>query len=405
VRVGLENYRQLSRFPNAVENRLIHARLKGQPESYRALKDRGHGHTVDELRDLVKSVRSGEFEYDERPKKSLDWSSYTEAQAYELADMLYLITKLVDEAVNLIPAEELEKKGRGRPPVHSPGDVAKVLLMQSYFGVSNRVAAGLALVFKEKLRLSDTFSYKTIERGYDPGPVTRILQEVFRLTNEYGNANEDTFSFDGTGEPTSTKVNYESVRSEQRREKDSSTSTATNASSWPSRHEFQYSESSVGVHTKVFGGSTSTEGHSVGELLMFPSVLSQTRINCLGMRTALGDAEYSTRPVCSMATASGARPYFFPKVNSIYMSHGVPSWKEMMYEFVDDPQQWLRTYHMRSISEAANSMDKRRFPWKLKKRLAWRKDVESFLRRDVHNIRQYSYLSYLQPDLIKKMRF
>jgi transposase len=376
------------------------------------LKEKGpHRRTTDELRDLVKSVRSGEFEYDERPKKSLDWSSYTEAQAYELADMLYLITKLVDEAVNRIPAEELERKrGRvGRPPIHSPGDVAKVLLMQSYFGVSNRVAAGLALVFKEKLRLSDTFSYKTIERGYDPGPVTRILQDVFRLTNEYGNANEDTFSFDGTGEPTSTKVNYESVRSEQRRKEEdassSSSSSTTAAGSWPSRHEFQYSESSVGVHTKIFGGSTSTDGHSVGELLMLPSVLSQTRISCPSMETVLGDALYSTRPACSMVTASGARPYFFPKVNSIFMSHGVPSWKEMLYGFVDDPQQWLRVYHMRSISETANSMDKRRFPSKLKKRLAWRKDVESFLRRDVHNIRQYSYLSYLQPDLIKKMRF
>lgn len=38
-------------------------------------------HTTDELRDLVGSVRSGEFEYEERPKKSLGWSSYDEAQA------------------------------------------------------------------------------------------------------------------------------------------------------------------------------------------------------------------------------------------------------------------------------------------------------------------------------------
>ena len=106
-----------------------------------------------------------------------------------------------------------------------------------------------------------------------------------------------------------------------------------------------------------------------------------------------------------MVAGAGAIPYFFPKVNSIYMSHGVPSWKEMMYSFVENPQEWLREYHMRSISEKANSMDKRRLPWTLKKRLAWRKDVESYLRRDVHNIRQYSYLSYLEPDLIKKMRF
>lgn len=141
------------------------------------MKERGHGHTVDELRNLAKSVRSGEFEYKERPRKSLDWSSYDEAQAYELADMLYTIRKLVDEATNRLDEELERKEGPGRPPVHSPADIAKVLLMQSYFGVSNRVAAGLALVFKEKLRLSDTFSYKTIERGYDPGPVTRILGE------------------------------------------------------------------------------------------------------------------------------------------------------------------------------------------------------------------------------------
>jgi len=46
----------------------------------------------------------------------------------------------------------------------------------------------------------------------------------------------------------------------------------------------------------------------------------------------------------------------------------------MMYEFVDDPQRWLSIYHMRSISETANATDKTRFPWKLKKGLAWRKD-------------------------------
>lgn len=106
-----------------------------------------------------------------------------------------------------------------------------------------------------------------------------------------------------------------------------------------------------------------------------------------------------------MVAAAWARPYFFPRVDSTYMSHRVQSWKEMMHAFVENPQEWLRVYHMRSISETANSMDKRRFPWKLKKRLAWRKQAESFLRRDVHNIRQYSYLSYLEPDLIREMRF
>lgn len=360
-------------------------------------------HTKKELRELVSSVRDGTFHYEGRPKRPLDWSSYDEAQAYELADMLYLIRMLVDEAAARLPLPE--KKGRGRPPVHSPSDVAKVLLMQSYFGVSNRVAAGFALVFKEKLRLSDTFSYKTIERGYDPGPVTRILQEVFRLTNELGNANEDTFSVDGTGDPTSAKVNYESVRSEQRRKDDDAAKKGSSAAAWPSsRHGFQYAESSVGVHTKLVAGFRSTPDHSVGELLMFPSVLSQTHINCPRLSTVLGDGLYTTRPACSMVAQQGARPFFFPHTNSIFMSHGVPSWIEMVYSFVEDPQKWLETYHMRSMSETVNSVDKRRFPWKLRKRLAWRKDSESFLRRGVYNIRQYSYLTYLQPGLVRELR-
>jgi transposase len=370
-----------------------------------AEEERKRRHTKKELRELVVAVRDGTFHYEGRPKRSLDWSSYDEAQVREVSDMLALIRRFVEVASGRIPPEEYQRRGRGRPIAYPPSDVAKALLLQSYFGVSNRVAAGLVDLFKEKLGISKAFSYKTIERGYDPSLVTRILHEVFRLTNEVGNAKEDTFSFDGTGDPTSTKANYESVRSEQRRKDDEGKGPT---GSWPSsssnnKRGFQYAESSVGVHTKIIAGFESTPVHSVGELSMFPSVVSQTHINCPGMEMALGDALYSTRNACSAVAQRGARPYFFPKVNSIFMSHGVPSWKEMMYEFVEDPQRWLSVYHMRSISESVHSVDKRRFPWKLKKRLAWRRLTESFLRRDVYNVRQYSYLTYMQPDIVGRI--
>ena len=48
-------------------------------------------------------------------------------------------------------------------------------------------------------------------------------------------------------------------------------------------------------------------------------------------------------------------------------------------------------------------MDKARFHANIRKRLPWRKDVEEFLRRDVHNVRQYSYLRYLEPELVRPM--
>lgn len=355
-------------------------------------------HTTKELRELVSSVRNGTFHYDGRDKKSLDWGSYNEAQVNELANMLELIRDFVDQAAMSVNPAILEHIGRGRKPC-PPSDVAKILLLQSYFGVSNRVAAGLVRVFKEKLGISEEFGYKTIERGYDPSPVTIILEEVFKLTNEYGNPNEKTFSVDGSGDPASIKVNYESVRREQREKNEEKDSTVKLPLHHP-HHDFQYTESVVGVHTKMIAGFFSTSDHSIGELSLFPPAMAQAYSNCPKMETMLGDTLYAGRSVCALVSRYGIKPYFLPQSNSTYKGHGVHSWREMTHSLVDDPKSWLETYHMRSLSETVNSIEKRRFPQKLRKRIATRRGVEAFLRRDVHNLRQYSYLTYLEPDLI-----
>lgn len=209
-----------------------------------------------------------------------------------------------------------------------------------------------------------------------------------------------TFSMDGSGDPTSSKVNYESVRSEQRRREEGEGEDEDDVSS---RHDFQYCVSSIGVHTKIYAGFATTDDHAIGELSFFPSVAAQTHINCPAMETMLGDSLYATRQACEIVAGYGAKPCFLPKSTSIYMSHGIPAWKQMTYEFVDDPQKFLEAYHMRSISETGNSMDKTRFPWKIRKRLAWRKRTEELLRKDVHNVRQHSYLRYLEPRLVRPM--
>jgi len=360
--------------------------------------------TTDELRELARSVRDGTYHYDGKPRRSLDFSTYNEAQANELADTLNLIRKFVDRASARMP--ERRRRGRGRPPV-PPRDVAKALLLQACFGVSDRVAAGLVRLFREKLGISTEFGYKTIERGYDPGPVSELLREVFRLTNEYGNSKETTFAFDGTGEPTSTKTNYESVRSEQRKEKErderpgDATSAASTTTSWPStRHDFQYSVESVGVHTLMYGAFTTTGDHSLSEFSSFSSLVAETRINCPSFEAALADTLYANRVACDIAARYGVRLYSIPKTNSTYKPYGVPSWKEMTFEFVDDPQRFLRAYHGRSMAETSNSIDKAKFPWKIRRRIPYRKDAASSLRRCLHNVRRYGYLGYLKPELI-----
>jgi hypothetical protein len=46
---------------------------------------------------------------------------------------------------------------------------------------------------------------------------------VLKVTNEIGNAAEKHFSIDGTGDPCTMKVNYESKQSEQRKNKQAKT--------------------------------------------------------------------------------------------------------------------------------------------------------------------------------------
>ena len=60
-------------------------------------------HSKDELGELARSVRSGTFHYEGRPKKSLDWFSYNEAKVDEMADTPNLIRRFVDRASARIP--------------------------------------------------------------------------------------------------------------------------------------------------------------------------------------------------------------------------------------------------------------------------------------------------------------
>ena len=91
-----------------------------------------------DLRELVKSVRDKSFPYNKRDGKERNWHDYDQAQVNEIADVLEAIRDVVDIAVSRMPEK---KKVPGRPPVPS-GDIAKVMLMQAYFGMPNRIAQG-----------------------------------------------------------------------------------------------------------------------------------------------------------------------------------------------------------------------------------------------------------------------
>ena len=59
---------------------------------------------------------------------------------------------------------------------------------------------------------------------------------------------------------------------------------------------------------------------------------------------------------------------------------------------------------MRSISECVNSTMKRKMPVKIRKKLPQRKKTEETPKINMHNLRQYNYLKYKNPDLIEYYR-
>ena len=137
----------------------------------------------EELRKIIKQIRKRTFDYDDRKPEKTNWTKYDQAQIHEFADFLDNVREVVNEAERRITGRSKpKKKGPGRPPI-SPSDITKALLVQTYTHSPNRVAEGLLLLFREKLGISQHFSYKTIERGYDREPVNEILDEVNRILN------------------------------------------------------------------------------------------------------------------------------------------------------------------------------------------------------------------------------
>ena len=361
-----------------------------------------------ELHGIIKKIRSGTFDYESRGKPKTNWSLYDQAQIQELSSYLENTKDIVDEADRRIKERTpYSERGPERPPT-APADITKVLLLQGYTNSPNRVAEGLLGLFREKLGIRSHFSYKTIERGYDRDPVNDILNEVVKITNETVEGEEDIFSTDGTGFSASNKVNYAAKRQEQNSKKSKKKGKHAKESedippddSFPesrgkSNKSFTYSVMSVGTKYKLIAGMEMSPNHSIGETTMFPEVFQQTKSLHPDMKEMLGDGIYSARWLVDLVSRNEVKPYFLPKSNVTFRSKGFFGWWDMVSSLHENPQDWMKHYHMRSISETVNSMVECRFGYPLRKRLDPRKKTETRLKLVGHNIRRVAYLQIIE---------
>ena len=183
-----------------------------------------------------------------------------------IADVVETIKDIANIVASRIPEK---KKGVGGWPL-TPQDIVKVMLMQAHFVMPNRIAQGFLGLFLEKFGISSEFSYKTIERGYEPEMTKKVLDEVLGIMNETGTSEENIFSADGTGDPNTMKVNYELKGSELRIGKEKNKDMKSGAfPNTEGNHDSQYSSFIVVVHTKIISRFFTRDDHSLENCLCF----------------------------------------------------------------------------------------------------------------------------------------
>jgi transposase len=348
--------------------------------------------TGETVRKIVTAAREGVLAYEPKGSVPRSWSAYDLAQTREIADTLELTRHLVDAAEERLAQRGLRRtRKRGRPATRA-ADIAKVLIMQTYFGVPNRVAEGLILLFGEKLGLSQEFSYKTIERGYDREAVNRVLDKVLELTNVPIQGLEKVFSTDGTGMPSSRKENYAEERARQNSE-------SREAGAWPESRrpgvrKPVFGVGMLGTVYKLYTGWVGSGEHQIGETSAFPYLLARTKELHSEMGMVVGDGAYAGRPQCALVAATGAVPRFLPRRNATLKGGGVRAWTEMLLSMAENPQQWFREYYQREASECGFSMVKNR-KGALRKRLNRRKETETYLRFVQHNVTRLAQLRWV----------
>jgi transposase len=251
--------------------------------------------------------------------------------------------------------------------------------MAQYFDLSNRVAQDYMPLFKEKLYLTKTFSYKTIERAYGDMDVRAILDEVFELTNVPVADLEHWFGPDGSGLATSCKQNYENDRQ-----------------SGQTHKGYEKIVVMVGLRHKLISAFRFADKPTCHDSPYFESLLSETARRYGRVDLVCGDSGFLSRFNCDLVAGVGAVARFYPKKGCSLRQKGSKVWRDMFEDLVLDPQKWLSAYHRRSNVEGCFSVLKRDNSLPLRKELDVRKRQEAFSRVCNLNLKRLCYLYYLE---------
>lgn len=113
-----------------------------------------------------------------------------------------------------------------------------------------------------------------------------------------------------------------------------------------------------------------------------------------------GDKGYSSRKNCQIVADKQGTPYLLFRDNATNKAKGKPAWIISIRAFKKNTQEWLDTYHVRSIVESVFSSMKRRWGSFLLSRRKWMQKKELSLKVLSYNIKQVLLIAYAKESKI-----
>ena len=308
---------------------------------------------VDVLEESRVKISKEAKEILEKMGQVYDFAEY-ERQRKKVKDRINDFPSLVKEAASMI----VIAGSVGRPKKLDLIERTHLLFLTRLFNVSNRDMEAL-LGSLLKPFIEDEINYKYIERLYSDEEVEMVLHNVFMLMLKKEGVS-GTCAGDGTGYSLLVTKHY---RTDPKK----------------TGKDFRYAFRLIDLETGMYVGY----GHSTkSEMDAFLKALKIVKNFGISIDQICLDKYYSSRKVLELFGNETA-VYVLPKKN---ISKIGLKWTKIFKEILEDPIEYLKTYFLRNLSEAAFSADKRRFGWRIRQKREDRQDMAMFSIALLHNI-------------------
>lgn len=285
-------------------------------------------------------------------------------------DLDRLMVRCIAGAVREIEAP-WERNVRGRP-CWNPRIVAiccflKVFLNRSYDGTESYVKGNMELC--NLLHVKSLPGHSVIARGMEQmsmGYIRRVNRHITMQARRRGIdvvVDSSGFSLKSSSKWFDIRIRRVSERKDHLK-----------------LHIVVDAETLAILHFTITGGTSSDSKEFKRLMATLPS-----------LGKVAGDKAYSSRDNCQNVADKGGTPYLCFKTNSTYHAKGKPAWKISFHAYNKDTEEWMDTYHFRSIVEAVFSSIKHGWGPDIKSKRGWHQRRELSIKVLAYNIKRMLY--------------